>query len=72
MNNLKDDQPLKAQTTEEKLEEKLVDIELKKQEDLTEEKARELNFSYINLVGFPISPDILGLIKEDEAKNSNS
>ena len=68
MNNLKDDQPLKAQTTEEKLEEKLVDIELKKQEDLTEEKARELNFSYINLVGFPISPDILGLIKEDEAK----
>jgi len=57
-----------AASTQEKLKEKLVDIEIKKREQLTETKARELNFGYMNLVGFPISPDILGLIEESEAK----
>ena len=72
-NNNKQAQPSDDQRTpDEKLKEKLGDIEIKKKEKLTEEKARELGMNYMNLVGFPISPDVLGLIDEETAKETKA
>lgn len=55
-------------TPEEKLKEKLEDIDIKKKEELKEQEARKQSMGYMNLLGFPISPDILGLIPEDSAR----
>lgn len=44
------------------------EIKIKEAEKQTERHARQIGIDYINLVGFPISPEALGLIKEDKAK----
>lgn len=44
------------------------ELQIKKIEQQTEAKAQVLGLEYINLVGFPISPEALGLIDEAEAK----
>jgi type IV pilus assembly protein PilB len=53
---------------EAKLAKKQEEIKLKEIERQTEEKAMVSGFSYVNLSGFPISPEAIALIKEEEAK----
>ncbi len=68
-------QPAKPKTewsTEEKLKEKMVDIKQKEIEKLTQEKAAETGLPYINLKGFPISPEALSLISKAEAVNASA
>lgn len=56
-----------SQDTEEKLKDKMRDIELKKQEELTEQRGVVLKTPYINLFGFPVSAKVLALVSEEEA-----
>ena len=44
------------------------EIKRKEVERLTKSKAASLGLPYINLTGFPISPEALSLIREDQAK----
>jgi len=57
-----------AKEIAEKFSAKMEQIEIKEKEKLTEKKAAELGIPYINLVGFPITPNTLGTITEEEAK----
>jgi type II secretory ATPase GspE/PulE/Tfp pilus assembly ATPase PilB-like protein len=57
-----------AKEVADKFSEKMQQIETKEKEKIIEEKAHELGVSYINLVGFPITPSTLGTITEEEAK----
>lgn len=52
-----------------KLEEKLTQIKDKDLEEQTKAKASALNLNYIDLKGFPISPDALSLIPTDQSKS---
>ncbi len=52
----------------EKFEEKMEEIGLKQKEKEAMSKADLANISYINLVGFPISPETLVIIPEGQAK----
>ncbi|HTK04530.1 MAG TPA: GspE/PulE family protein [Candidatus Eisenbacteria bacterium] len=56
------------ETAQEKFSAKMDEIKLKNLEKLTMIKARELGFDYINLAGFPISPEALMLIPREQAK----
>lgn len=51
-----------------KFKEKEKEIKLKELEKITEQTADSESLPYIDLVGFSISPDALGLIPEEEAK----
>ncbi len=51
----------------EKLQKKLLDIEIKKKEEETAGRARQSGFPYINLVDFPVSSESLSLIPQKEA-----
>lgn len=53
-----------------RLAEKIREIELKKKEQLTKDRARDLSMEYIDLKGFPIGPEILGLVDEEKAKEA--
>lgn len=44
------------------------EIKIKEAERQVKRRAKSLGIDYINLVGFPISPEALGLIKEEKAK----
>jgi len=44
------------------------EIKLKEEERKTQRDAQSLGLDYINLVGFPISPEALALIQEERAK----
>ncbi len=44
------------------------EIKIKEIEKRTQKRASELDMDYINLIGFPISPEAISLIKEDRAK----
>ena len=44
------------------------EIKLKEEEKQTEKKATQVKMDYINLFGFPISPEALVLISEEEAR----
>lgn len=50
------------------LTQKMQNISLRELETEAERKASTLKIAYINLKGFPISPDALSLIVEDQAK----
>ncbi|MFA6227679.1 MAG: GspE/PulE family protein [Patescibacteria group bacterium] len=52
----------------EKLQQKLTQIKIKEKEDEVAKNADALGLPYINLVGFPISPDALSSIAEAAAK----
>ena len=58
--------------TRTKLKEKEATIKLKKLEEITERRANSLGLSYINLIGFPISPEALKLLKESESHDLES
>ncbi|MFA5995596.1 MAG: GspE/PulE family protein [Patescibacteria group bacterium] len=51
-----------------KLANKMHLIELEKLEELTQAKAVEFSLEYINLQGFPVGPEILSLITEEQAR----
>lgn len=51
-----------------KLSEKMHAIELEKLEELTQAQAAELGMEYINLEGFPIGPEIMSVISEEQAR----
>ncbi|MDP3971138.1 MAG: GspE/PulE family protein [bacterium] len=52
----------------EKLIEKMQAMGLDKKEELIQQRAAELSMEYINLQGFPVGPEVLSLIKEDQAR----
>lgn len=54
-------------STEKKFEDKMQDIRLKEKEAEVEAKAGSAGFSYINLVGFAVSPDAISLLPKDRA-----
>ncbi len=53
---------------EEKFEEKMIEIKLKKKEELKAQKAAELGVPYVSLKSFPISPEALQLIDKEDAQ----
>lgn len=53
---------------QEGLKDKMRQIDLQKKESLTEETGAQLGFSYINLKGFPIGPEVISLIPEETSK----
>ncbi|MFA5134936.1 MAG: GspE/PulE family protein [Patescibacteria group bacterium] len=53
---------------EEKLQTKIHDIQEKKVEQVTQQRASQEGFPYISLKGFPVSPEALVLIPEAEAR----
>lgn len=57
-----------AGAPEEKLKERLEEIELKAKEDEVKKRATLLSLPYINLVGFAISPEAIGQIPETQAR----
>ncbi|MHB8903501.1 MAG: GspE/PulE family protein [Patescibacteria group bacterium] len=48
------------------------EIKLKEEEKQTEKKAKQVKLDYINLFGFPISPEALVLIAEETAREINT
>ncbi len=54
--------------TREKFQEKMAEIEEREKEKVTEEKAARIGLPYINLKGFPISPEALVLIDLEVCK----
>jgi type IV pilus assembly protein PilB len=52
-----------------KFEQKQKEIKLKEIERIAKRKAEENELDYIDLNGFPISPEALGLLLEDEARD---
>ncbi len=63
-----DDDTLSAQ---DKLAKKMEDIRLKELERETEAKARSLGIEYIDLVGFPVSPEAISLVPRAQAEKAN-
>jgi len=57
-----------GEETKEKFEEKMSAIALKEKEKVAEAKAANLGFPYINLKGFPISPETLTSIPKEIAE----
>jgi len=55
-------------TVEEKLKEKMKALEIKAKEQEAQKKAAQIGVNYINFKGFPISPEILGLIPKEKAE----
>ncbi len=55
-----------------KFSQKQKEIKAKEVEQQTRQKAASLGLPYINLVGFPISPDAISLVSEEEAKELSS
>jgi type IV pilus assembly protein PilB len=51
-----------------KLEKKQAEIQAKSLEQITAYQAKQTGLNYINLVGFPISPEAICLIEEERAK----
>ena len=57
------------ETPEEKLAKKIKEIQQKGMEGEIAAKAKSAGLGYINLHGFPISPEAISLIPEEQAKN---
>ena len=57
-----------TEDVEEKFEEKMTEINIAEKEREAEAKSESLDIPYINLRGFPISPDMLVLIDEETSK----
>lgn len=60
--------PSEKLTPEEKLKEKMSEIDLKEKETITKNMAAKLSLPYIDLTAFPIGPEILRLVAEEKAK----
>ena len=59
----------KKVTATDKLQDKMKEIDVREQERATRQRAQDLGLPYISLRGYPISPDIISLITETEAKD---
>lgn len=57
------------QTVSEKFEEKMHDVRLKELEAEAQEKAQTLGLPYVNLKGFPISPEALMLMPKEQSSD---
>jgi type IV pilus assembly protein PilB len=57
-----------AASTEEKLDEKMLEIKIQEIEKLAQETAARQSLPYINLKGFPVAPEALALIPRAEAQ----
>lgn len=57
-----------GETVQGKFTKKMSEIRIKEMESASEEVANSMGVSYINLFGFPISPDALALVPEKDAK----
>jgi len=53
---------------EQKFQEKMQEISIKERERATREKAESLGLGYIDLTGFPITPEALSLIPKEKAQ----
>ncbi len=53
-----------------KLREKMEEMDLAKREQLTMRAAQQLGYEYIALQGFPIGPEVLGIVPEEKAKEA--
>jgi len=60
--------PPQAAVPASKLEEKMHDVRLKEKENEAENTANKLGVPYVNLKGFPISPEALSLINIEQAE----
>lgn len=58
--------------TQAKFDAKMEEIKLKEKERETEAQAQAKGFSYINLKGFPISPEALSLVPKEQAKQTQT
>jgi len=56
------------ESTQAKFSARQKEIKIKERERLTKGRADDLGLPYINLVGFPVSPDALILLSEEEAR----
>jgi len=56
-----------SEEEQKKLDQKLIDINIKNLEEKTTNQARQIGIPYINLAEFPISPEALTLISEEDA-----
>jgi type IV pilus assembly protein PilB len=55
-------------TVQEKFEEKMQAVRIKEKENEVRQKAASAGFEYINLVGFPISPEALELVPREQSR----
>ncbi|TAL50253.1 type II/IV secretion system protein [Patescibacteria group bacterium] len=60
------------QTPVEKFEEKMYDVRLKEREMEAETQAKTSGVPYVNLKGFPISPEALRLVPQERAQSTNA
>jgi type II secretory ATPase GspE/PulE/Tfp pilus assembly ATPase PilB-like protein len=63
-NESKDDETIQG-----KFNKKQTEIKIKEAERLTEQEANGLGIPYVNLSGFPISPEAISLIEEEKAQS---
>jgi len=77
INDLLNDQPtaggsvkpsVASAETQEQLSEKFEEIEKKNLEKMAEAKAGQMGVSYINLKGFPVSPEAIAIIPQEQAE----
>src|SRR6056297_1083261 len=59
---------VEEESTQGKFQKKQQEIKLKELERRAQGRAQSLGYPYINLVGFPLSPEALSLIKEERAR----
>lgn len=58
---------ISGQQEQEKLQEKLTEIKIKELEERAAQTARQAGLPYINLKGFPVAPEALRIIPENDA-----
>jgi len=63
------DEPKDDETVQGKFDKKQTEIKTKEIERLTEQEANDLGIPYVDLSGFPISPEAIVLIEEEKAHN---
>ncbi len=61
-----------AQGSSDPLQQKMQEIDIKEQERITREHARELDLNFISLRGYPISPETIAVISEAEARQNKA
>ncbi|MBU0964046.1 GspE/PulE family protein [Patescibacteria group bacterium] len=60
---------ISTEETEEKLQNKMIEIDEKNKEDATRNQAEKNGYNYIFLKGFPVTPEALSLISEKDARS---